>query len=423
MAKKRGFFAELQHQNQVAARQRQQQATAAHKAQLAAQKKAEAAVKQAQQAATRAQRASTAEQKAAEKEAQRLHLEARQAEVDALNADLASAYEAIDSILATTLAVDDYVDLETLRATAAHPLFQSELEKPLLPPPLPAAPAEPIYQAPPGEPSKLGGMFGSRKRWEEMDAQARQVHAHAHATWRREMEQLPQVHEQVLASHANAEQQRLANLAAARAQYEAECREREQDAIAANQRLDEMIQGLAYGVETAIQEYVSIVLGNSLYPEVFPVDHEYEFNSSMRELTLTALVPPPDQVPRVKEYKYVRAKDEIVETALPQKDAKERYRHAIAQVGVRTLHEIFEADRAARIGTIALTLAAETIDAGTGLMKRIPLVAVAAERGHFTSFDLTNVVPQATLETLGAQISKSPADLTPIDTSKGVRGR
>lgn len=423
MAKKSGFFAELQRQNQIAARQRQQQATAANKAQLAAQRQAEVALRQAQQAATRGQKASAAEQKAAEKEAQRLHLEARQAEVDALNADLASTYEAIDSILTTTLSIDDFVDLETLRARVEHPPFQSEHEGPLLPPPLPAAPVEPVYQAPPGEPSKLGGMFGSRKKWEELDAQARQSHAAAHAAWRQEMERLPHVHEQLRANHAHAEQQRLANLAAARAQYEAECRQREQDAIAANQRLDQLIQGLAYGVETAIQEYVSIVLGNSLYPEVFPVDHEYEFNSSLRELTLTALVPPPDHVPKVKEYKYVRAKDEIAETALPQRDVKERYRHAVAQVGVRTLHEIFEADRAARIGTIALTIATETVDAGTGLIKRTPLVAVAAERGHFVSFDLTNVVPQATLETLGAQLSKSPADLTPIDTSKGVRGR
>ena len=136
MAKKSGFFAELQRQNQIAARQRQQHATAANKAQLAAQRQAETALRQAQQAATRAQKATAAEQKAAEKEAQRLHLEARQAEVDALNADLASTYEAIDSILAATLAVDDHVDLEVLRSTAQHPPFQSEHERPLLPPPL-----------------------------------------------------------------------------------------------------------------------------------------------------------------------------------------------------------------------------------------------------------------------------------------------
>lgn len=423
MAKKSGFFAELQRQNQIAARQRQQHATAANKAQLAAQRQAETALRQAQQAATRAQKATAAEQKAAEKEAQRLHLEARQAEVDALNADLASTYEAIDSILAATLAVDDHVDLEVLRSTAQHPPFQSEHERPLLPPPLPAAPPEPSYQAPPGEPSKLGGMFGSRKKWEELEAHARQLHEAAHAAWRQDMERLPHVHEQIRTGHEQAEQQRLANLAAARAQYEAECRQREQDTVAANQHLDELIQGLAYGVESAIQEYVSIVLGNSLYPEVFPIDHEFEFNSSLRELTLTALVPPPEALPKAKEYKYVRAKDEITETSLPQKEAKERYRHAVAQVGVRTLHEIFEADRAARIGTIALTIVTETVDAGTGLMKRTPLVAVAAERDHFVSFDLTNVVPHATLETLGAQISKSPADLIPIDTSKGVRGR
>lgn len=423
MAKKSSFFAELQRQNQLAERARLQQATAIYKAQLQAQKLADAALKQAQVAESAAKKASAAEKKEAEKAALRLHLAARQAEVDALNADLASAYEAIDSILAATLAVDDFVDLETFRSTAQHPPFQSDLEHPLLPPPLPVGPPEPVFQSTPGEPGKIGGLFGARKKWEELETQARERHAEARSLWSQEMARLPQIHDQIRNEHAKAEQQRGINLAGAKAEYEAECRQREQDAVAANQKLDELIQGLGYGVEDAIQEYVSIVLGNSLYPEAFPVMHEFEFNSSLRELTLTAVVKAPDALPRVKEYRYVRAKDEITETALPQKDFRDRYRHAVAQVGVRTLHEVFEADRAARIGTIALTIVTETTDAGTGLMKRTPLVAVAAERDRFMSFDLTNVVPHATLETLGAQLSKNPADLVPIDTSKGVRGR
>jgi restriction system protein len=48
-------------------------------------------------------------------------------------------------------------------------------------------------------------------------------------------------------------------------------------------------------------------------------------------------------------------------------------------------------------------------------------VVVAADREKFTQFDLSKVVPKATLEHLGAALSKSPSDLTPADTSRGVR--
>jgi hypothetical protein len=48
-------------------------------------------------------------------------------------------------------------------------------------------------------------------------------------------------------------------------------------------------------------------------------------------------------------------------------------------------------------------------------------VIVAADRETFSRLDLTNVVPRATLDHLGATVSKSPFDLTPADSSHGVR--
>jgi restriction system protein len=50
-------------------------------------------------------------------------------------------------------------------------------------------------------------------------------------------------------------------------------------------------------------------------------------------------------------------------------------------------------------------------------------VAVGVERAAFMSFDLANIVPLATLQHLGASVSKNPFDLVGIDDSQGVRGR
>ena len=87
------------------------------------------------------------------------------------------------------------------------------------------------------------------------------------------------------------------------------------------------------------------------------------------------------------------------------------------------MHEVFEADRAGHIETIALTVATEAIDPATGRQKRTSLVAVGAERESFMQFDLNNIVPSATLQHLGASLSKSPYDLVGIDDAQGVRGR
>ena len=86
------------------------------------------------------------------------------------------------------------------------------------------------------------------------------------------------------------------------------------------------------------------------------------------------------------------------------------------------LHEIFSADEAGNIQSIALTVQTETTSPATGRMEKVPFVAVAAGRQRFEGFDLGNVTPLATLTHLGSAISKSPFDLVPIDPGKGVRG-
>jgi restriction system protein len=118
----------------------------------------------------------------------------------------------------------------------------------------------------------------------------------------------------------------------------------------------------------------------------------------------------------------VKAKDEITATALAKKDLKARYADVVHQVALRTLHEVFEADRAGQIQTITLDVGTETRDPATGLQRRIVFVGVAAERDSFMAFDLHNVVPSATLEHLGAAMSKNPLELVGIDGTPGVRG-
>lgn len=420
---KRGFFAELQRQGKIAQRQQQQAASQAYRAQMAAARASEQAQKQAERAQLASAKATVAAQKAAEREAQRMHEEAMLAQAAAQNAELASTYGEIDSLLAATLATDDFVDLETFRQTAEHPPFaRPDLLQALpLPSPLVTRP-EPQYVEP-DAPRGLSGLFGGKKKHADLVAKAQAVFAEDHAAWQGEVARLPDAQARQEKEYEQAEQHRQAMLQEAQVQYDAECKQRELEAQEENRKLDTLIQGLAYGVEDAIQEYVSIVLGNSAYPESFPVEHDFTFDSSLKELVLTVLVPSPQSIPTVREYKFVRAKDEVVPTDLPMKDQKDRYTGAIAQVALRSLHEVFESDRSGRIATITLTVACEAIHAATGRPTRTPLVAVATDRDAFMTFDLSNVIPLATLQHLGALVSKSPFDMVAIDTSKGVRGR
>jgi len=411
MTRRRGFFAELQYQNQLAAKQRAQAERVQARAHAAAVRQAEQAQRQAERASVAAARASTAEQKAAEREAKRLHDEARLAEVDSLNTELADIADELDLILSATLTVDDFVDLQHLRVSATHPPFaRGDLEVPTAAVEPISAPSEPVFVEPEG-PGGLRGLFASKQHSEAV-AQARATFDAAHRQWQSEVAAIPiRELEQTLQRNA-AEQQRLRDLEATRAAYHRECQARDAEAVEANEKLDAFIFRFASSEHAAIQEYVGIVLSNSVYPDVVSVEHDYEFDPSTRELTLTALIAPPDQLPTEKVYRYVKARDEITATTLSKKALKDRYAGIVHQVALRTLHEIFEADRAKHVQTIALQVAAETTDPATGLQRRIAFVAVAAERDSFMAINLHGIVPLATLEHLGAAISKNPFELT-----------
>ncbi|WP_199286838.1 hypothetical protein [Nocardioides houyundeii] len=420
---KRGFFAELNYQAQQAEKRRRQQEAQAVRARSSAVREHERSLKAAERARATAARASDAQRKAAEKEAARLHVEARTAEVEAMNNDLASSYEDIDGLLAWTLGTDDYVDLESLKVTAEHPPFDpGTLGTPIPPVSELVDPPEPTYEEPPA-PKGLAGAFGGKKKHDAALAAAQAEHQRQIEHWTITK---AKKHADLVAARVVREKNevnRLMKFAESQAAYEAECAQRDAEAMAQNEQLTKFINDLAFDVEYAIEDYVGIVLSNSVYPDVFPVEHDHSFDLASRELTLQVAIPEPSTVPSVKEYRYVKAKDEITASPLTAKAQKDRYTAAVHQVAVRTLHEVFEADRAGKIHSVALTVGVNRVAPATGQPEYVPLVMVAADRETFNSFDLANVVPSATLDHLGAAVSKSPFDLTPANTSRGVRQR
>jgi restriction system protein len=273
----------------------------------------------------------------------------------------------------------------------------------------------------PPEPPKglLGSLFGKKKHAAATE-EAREAHERALREWRTTVEQLPARRVAAGNAHAQAEADRLAALEAARTRYANECAARETDAADRNRRVDDLIANLGYGTPEAVQEYVSIVLANSAYPEHFTVTHEFEFEPASAELKLRVLMPGPDTIPETKAYKYTKSSDEITSTSMSQKACRDRFAGIVHQVALRSIHEVFEADRRGLIKTISLEVGSNTVDPATGIPTYIPFVVVGAERQLFLTFDLSAVVPALTLERLGAAVSKNPYGLVAAEIS-GVR--
>ena len=394
----------------AAEKDRVRRAKAAERRDLAERREAARQAKAYEAMVRKADIADERDRKAYEKAVKAAHAAAQQAEVDRMNSEIDAVFDELEGLLDATIDVDDHIDLETLRKPLdTTPFDMPDLEIPLVAPKRPKYSPEPTYV----EPAKPKGFFGKKRKLEEARAIARQTHETQMAEWASEISALDDRYAIELAAYEQAEAERVETLAAEKDRFQQELDDH-------NKSIDQFITNLSYGDAEAVQEYISLVVENSTYPDHFEVTHEFSFAPETAELRMSVTVPTPDSFPAIKAYKYVKTSDEIREVPLSQAEIKQRYASVLHQVAIRSLHEVFEADRRGLIRTISLEVGTKAKHPATGRLDFLAFVGVSAERDSFMEFDLSGLVPLATLKHLGAAISRDPVALVTVDVT-GVR--
>lgn len=354
--------------------------------------RAQAAQARAQGAARReAERARAAYLRAQatdEKERKRLYAESRTAEVAAKNDDLEAEIAALQSLLAVTLKISDQITFSSLKKPATAPPWRhAELEKPE-PPPVPDA----FRPAPPTGLSKVFGKSKYEQAFEESRVR----------------------YERAVQEHAARERRRTEALARARSEWQAAVDAANAEAQKQHAEIDAFEADYRRGVEDAVAAYCSMVLEASQYPTGFPQQFKLAYVPESRQVVVEYELPTVAVVPAVKAYRYVKSSDTITETARPQTQIKALYASVIAQVAIRTVHELLETDTGGHIDTVVLNGVVDTTDPGSGRRVRPCLVTVRTTRDVFGELDLAHVEPLACLKHLSAGVSKSPSELAPV---------
>lgn len=369
------------------------EAQRAHAQQVHAQHRTQAfAYRQHQQMLWEAENARQAAERAAaddERQRKRLYTEARAAKVAAANANLRSRMAELEDLLADTLAVDDHIDLNRLKRTAAPPPFD--------PGPLAVALTPPKWSdfAPPA-PAGLGKMFGGEVRHQQLLAEAQQAFA------------------QATADHEAAEAQRQRRLAAAEERYREQCEKLAAKAAAHNAAIDRFSAVFAAADPKAVVEYFGLVLGNSVYPDDFPQRYRLAYLPESRQLVVEYQLPTVEVIPRVREYRFQPTEDEVTAVGRPADEIAQRYADVVTQITLRTVHELYEADRTRLVETVCLNGIVDTLDPATGRRARPCLVSLRTTRDEFVAINLAKVDPAACLRRLDARLSARPAELAPV---------
>jgi len=371
MARRSGFVAAVVRMQREAERQRVRQARAAAQSQRAA-------------TAARA-RAAVQDQKLRD----RMYAEDRMQEAADDTAQVEHQVEILQSVLAATLGVDDYLDLEALKRQPPYPVFD-----PLAvgAPPLPPRESDFAVEGP----SAIGRVFAASK--------------HAARAEQRQAE-----YQQALYGYRNAAQQHEQKLEMARLKHEADiARQVEQH----RQNVDEVSalqRGLAARQPDAVVRYLDLVLEAAEYPDGFPHSWRLAYAAASGHLAIEYELPQIAVVPMDKAYKYVKSTDTITPSARPATQIRSIYAEVLRQTALRVVHEVLEADRGGAVRTVVFNGYVDGTDPATGRKVRPCLVSLATSRERFLDVDLARVETVACLAHLEARVSKDPSKLQAVE--------
>jgi restriction system protein len=335
------------------------------------------------------EKATEKERKAAEKEEAKLYVESCIAQVDLQNEQLEEEIEELNSILKATLSVDDFLDFNKLKKSP--PVFSG-----FSPGVMGIVAKEPSLTLPP-EPSSIQKLIPGVKRKYEQTVEALKAEYIKNMT-----------------AHHQLESKRQQVVANAKTEYEQKAMEATKEVEDHNAEIEQFQKDFAAGDPNAIVNYFTLVLEASSYPDDFPQEAKLAYVPESKQLVVEYDFPSFDVIPEDASYKYVKAKDEITSTARPATQRKALYASVTAQITIRTIHELFEADRAGHLDTIVFNGYVDSIDKGTGLPARTCLVTIRTTRDVFIKMNLSKVDPLECLKALNASVSKSPSELAPV---------
>ena len=317
------------------------------------------------------------------------------------------ALNALGRVLSDTLDVNDTVEWESLKGSLQYP--EPHPPKPVLPPqPVqPSIPPKP-KRADPNYAVRLGALdklLKSRAEKKASEAEARFLADHAE--WEKHARKAHSLFEaqkqDYIRAYQSLKQQYERAIQEWKERRAAYVREQEQR----NAQVDAKRGQYFSGDPVAIEDYCELVLANSEYPASFPQSYETQYVQAAQSLVVDYQLPAPEDLPALREVKYVQTTDELVEKDVSQTQVNKNFASVAFQIAIRTVHELFEADQANVLRVVVFNGFIATVDSGTGEDIEVCILSLRIDKAEFLRMNLARVEPSECFARLGGE-AKSP---------------
>jgi restriction system protein len=181
-----------------------------------------------------------------------------------------------------------------------------------------------------------------------------------------------------------------------------------------NSAIDQLRENYQKHEQNAVEQYCEMVLNNSKYPEIISKDFELLYNPETKILICEYFLPDPDNMPKLREVRYIASRGELKQSFITDAQADKMYDTLIYQIVLRTIHELVEADAAGALEAISLNGRVRFISKATGKAEEACIVSIQVKKEQFVEIDLKNVDPKTCFKMLKGIGSSKLHGITPV---------
>ncbi len=163
-----------------------------------------------------------------------------------------------------------------------------------------------------------------------------------------------------------------------------------------------------------IAEYCEMVLSNSQYPDNFPQKFDMEYIQASKILLVDYFFPNIEDLPTIKEVKYIVSQDTFNEICISDSDLNKLYDDLLYQITLRTIHELYEADVINAIDSIVFNGYVKFTDKGIGKEIVACILTINVKKIDFLNINFKNIDPKLCFKALKGIGSSKLHGLAPV---------
>jgi restriction system protein len=164
----------------------------------------------------------------------------------------------------------------------------------------------------------------------------------------------------------------------------------------------------------AVTTIADLILAESRYPDWIIRDSSTGYVPETGVLIVEDALPTIDAIPNVSKVTYVASRHEMRTAYLKDTERDRLYDSVLYQIALRSIYELFRADRSGVIKAVVYNGWLTSVNKGTGIEETGCLLSLQASRDELSRLDLSKVDPKACFRQLKGISAAKLSGITPV---------